>query len=153
METLHYFIGICAIGKPSRWHLGAVARSLIQQRLENRDRSRALSVEDDERSQVASKDENEIEHLLEAKTPLEIEHLMEKKTPEKQTNEPSRDENDDAIALQMPQLSLVPKIRTSPKKVPSKKMSLGDELVAVRREHVRVVPAHVVPAEVCAYTI
>jgi len=38
-------------------------------------------------SQVASNHENEIEHLLEAKTPEEIEYLMEKKTPEKRSTE------------------------------------------------------------------
>ena len=34
--------------------------------------------------------------------------------------------------------------------VPVELDALGDELVAVRREHFRVVPAHIVPAEVCA---
>jgi len=34
----------------------------------------------------------------------------------------------------MPQLSLIPKIRTTATKTPSKKMTLGDELVAEIQE-------------------
>ena len=59
---------------------------------------------------------------------------MEKKTPEKRDSEQTRKESDQDIGLQMPQLSLIPKIRTSPKKMPSKKMTLGDELVAEIQE-------------------
>ena len=55
---------------------------------------------------------------------------MEIQTP-KQAKEKEKDkEEKDDEEMYMPQLSLIPKIRSSPKKLPSKKIPLGEEIKA-----------------------
>ena len=104
--------------------------TLIQQKLESRDRSNRAASPSESQELGNSGSKGEIENLLERRTPQEIEYLMEVKTPTpKQAKEKEKDEKTEE-EMQMPQLSLIPKIRSSPKKLPSKKIPLDEEIKA-----------------------